>query len=448
MNLFSFLKNAFAQISMLFIALTITNASADYSNIPSSSFSSESSLHEEEFEKISPILVSIGDAGNLADTTGVGAVESAYQIGKNRVTVKEYTTFLNAVGKHDLHSLYNPEMGKEGANLIIQTVENECAEYKAVEGKENESVTFVSFLSVLRYCNWLHHNQPSGEQNNLTTEDGAYTLRNSFYTAFNPNAGARYFLPNNNQWYKAAFYAGGSTKAAYLFSSHKGYGASDMRSNCLEWTSSISAPNNSERLAIVCGGEKQYWTAPLSIMASAENIGFRIAAPALDPVTSSAAEDAIIQIENKSPATAGIINHQALKWLITLLIALLANKFFASILGYALTIAAVVAFILAFGPAIFTSFGLEGAAVTLDAVTAGISSFFSSGAAAEGASTAGNAVIGTANMFTQRLSRFASSTAHQIEDVAQSQFPATFGAPQTEAHVATESTHLISTSAR
>ena len=41
-------------------------------------------------------MVTVGNLGNANDTTGYGAVNYEYQIGKYDVTIGQYTTFLNA----------------------------------------------------------------------------------------------------------------------------------------------------------------------------------------------------------------------------------------------------------------------------------------------------------------------------------------------------------------
>jgi formylglycine-generating enzyme required for sulfatase activity len=47
-------------------------------------------------------------------------------------------------------------------------------------------------------------------------ETGAYTLNNATSgNAVAMIAGARFFIPSENQWYKAAYYKGGSTTAGY-----------------------------------------------------------------------------------------------------------------------------------------------------------------------------------------------------------------------------------------
>jgi len=75
-------------------------------------------------------------------------------------------------------------------------------------------------LNAARFANWLQNGQPTGPQDASTTEDGAYALNGYTYTGPNPltfarNPGAKYFLPTENEWYKAAYYKGGGTNAGY-----------------------------------------------------------------------------------------------------------------------------------------------------------------------------------------------------------------------------------------
>lgn len=46
-------------------------------------------------------MVTVGNAGNGADTTGYGAVSYSFQIAKHEVTIGMYMRFLNAVAKSD-----------------------------------------------------------------------------------------------------------------------------------------------------------------------------------------------------------------------------------------------------------------------------------------------------------------------------------------------------------
>src|SRR5258708_473506 len=58
--------------------------------------------------------VSIGDVGNLNDTTGFGAVSYQYQITRYEITNAQYAAFLNAVARAgDPHQLYDLGMATE-----------------------------------------------------------------------------------------------------------------------------------------------------------------------------------------------------------------------------------------------------------------------------------------------------------------------------------------------
>ena len=77
----------------------------------------------------------------------------------------------------------------------------------------------ISWGDAARFCNWLQNGQPTGAEGPGTTETGAYTLNgatdNTSLMAVTRNTGATYFIPSENEWYKAAYYKGGSTNAGY-----------------------------------------------------------------------------------------------------------------------------------------------------------------------------------------------------------------------------------------
>jgi formylglycine-generating enzyme required for sulfatase activity len=77
----------------------------------------------------------------------------------------------------------------------------------------------VTWGDAARFCNWLEHWQPTGAEGIDTTETGAYTLNgatsNSALMVVTRNARATYFIPTQDEWYKAAYYKGGGTNAAY-----------------------------------------------------------------------------------------------------------------------------------------------------------------------------------------------------------------------------------------
>jgi formylglycine-generating enzyme required for sulfatase activity len=158
-------------------------------------------------------FVAVGNAGNAADpSTGYGAVPTTYQMGKFDVTIGQYCQFLNAVAKTDPHGLYNPHMGPAYTSYYTQmiTQSGSSGSYTySVTGTNPQAANCpiydVQWADAVRYCNWLQNNQPTGAEGPGTTETGAYTL-NSDLSKVTRTAGATYFIPSENEWYKAAYY--------------------------------------------------------------------------------------------------------------------------------------------------------------------------------------------------------------------------------------------------
>jgi len=158
----------------------------------------------------------VGDLANTPDDTGRGSVDYVYKIAKYEVTNGQYTEFLNSVADTDTYGLYNTEMasGYAGTGGITRSGSPGSYTYSARAGYENFPVNYVSYYDSLRFANWLNNGQTSGSQDSSTTEDGAYTFMGAT-TVSGRNLGAKVFLPNENEWHKAAFYKGGSTNAGY-----------------------------------------------------------------------------------------------------------------------------------------------------------------------------------------------------------------------------------------
>lgn len=170
---------------------------------------------------ISLDMVTVGNAGNAADSlTGLGSVGYEYKIGTYEVTIAQYTVFLNAVAAGgDPHNLYNVGMAGDAMVAGIQKtpIVGQPGFYSySVIGDGNRPITYVDWFDAARFVNWLHNNQPSGTQNNLTTEDGAYALNGaSSGVAYARKVNALYWLPSADEWYKAAYHLGGSSYSLY-----------------------------------------------------------------------------------------------------------------------------------------------------------------------------------------------------------------------------------------
>jgi hypothetical protein len=161
--------------------------------------------------------VLVGDVGNAADTrfmndgtTGYGDVAYSYRMGKFEITNDQYVVFLRAVASQvDPYGVYDFFMGggTYGGITRIGTDGNYTFAVKPNMG--NKPVAYVTYWDAARFANWMHNLQPTGPQNASTTEDGAYALNGITSDgggSIARKAGARWFLPSDDEWYKAAFY--------------------------------------------------------------------------------------------------------------------------------------------------------------------------------------------------------------------------------------------------
>jgi formylglycine-generating enzyme len=146
--------------------------------------------------------VFVGDAGNANDTTGYGSVASDFQISKNETTISQYAEFLNAAATTDSYGLYNSNMGSD-ANIsgISRSGSSGSYTYSVLAGSGNHPIAYVSWFDAARFCNWMQNGQGSG-----STETGAYTLAGATSGVILKNVGATIHLPNQDQWYKSAYY--------------------------------------------------------------------------------------------------------------------------------------------------------------------------------------------------------------------------------------------------
>lgn len=268
---------------------------------------------------------------NNADiSTGLGRVDYQYRIGRNEITNDIYTIFLNSVAAlSDRNGLYNTNMSNNPVGGIIRSGTEGNYVYSVKENMNSRPVVFVSFFDVLRFCNWLHNGAPSNvEQNNFTTETGAYTLTPSADGSFNVtrNNNAYYWLPYDNEWYKVAYYrpssfayttyaTGDSITQTTNFANYgnsadwsgqdgnvtsvasnggpSAYGTYDQTGNVSEFVDNVFVVNSGIVLndtvagsVVYRGGSfsdggvdvmsKNYRSSPTGINSSFENVGFRI----------------------------------------------------------------------------------------------------------------------------------------------------------------------------
>jgi len=152
---------------------------------------------------------SIGNAGDGADgSTGYGAVGYAYKIGTYDVTNAQYVDFLNSKGSSNSAGIFNATMGFTGTSgsNITQSGVSGSYQYSVNSTYANMPVVGVTWFDAARFSNWLGNGQ-----GNASMETGAYTLNGASSGIITVNLGAIVYIPNENEWYKAAYYNGASS---------------------------------------------------------------------------------------------------------------------------------------------------------------------------------------------------------------------------------------------
>jgi formylglycine-generating enzyme required for sulfatase activity len=168
-------------------------------------------------------FVRIGFAGYPPDPDHFqGYVGYEFEIQRTEITNEQYVEFLNAVAaKSDPANLFKKDMQFGIGGGITRTGHTGAWRYAVKPGWRSRAVNYVSWFSLARLANWRHFGQPvNGESVVGTTEGtdrlGAYDTRHFPYAArqsFDPaklpagrNRGARYFIPSDAEWYKAAYF--------------------------------------------------------------------------------------------------------------------------------------------------------------------------------------------------------------------------------------------------
>ena len=159
--------------------------------------------------------VTVGNPKNTADTrydaTGYGAAPYEYNMGTYLVTNGQYCDFLNGVDADGTnpHNVYSALMGSDPRGGISLTPGNPIgSKYATRPNMADKPVTFATWYDSLRFVNWLNNGQGAGD-----TEDGVYDMTQNFADPASParNPGTNWWLPSEDEWYKAAYYDGGSS---------------------------------------------------------------------------------------------------------------------------------------------------------------------------------------------------------------------------------------------
>ena len=155
------------------------------------------------------------NAHDAATTHGrFGRVDYKYRINKLEVTNAQYCEFLNAVAVADPNDLYDANMRESDGGIDQQELANGEYRYVLLDKMGDKPVNFVDFFDAMRFVNWLENGRPTGVQGNATTEDGTYKIGTGTSEKRSPNS--TYFLPDENEWYKAAYHKNDGVTGNYF----------------------------------------------------------------------------------------------------------------------------------------------------------------------------------------------------------------------------------------
>jgi len=155
--------------------------------------------------------VTVGESGNACDAQiqgCFGSVADSYRISRFEITNDDYVEFLNAVAAADPGGLYNTLMESDPEGGITRSGASGGYAYNVKPGRAARPVVYVSFWDAIRFANWLHNGQPLSAQGPGTTETGAYTITGTGISnnTTTRSPGAAVYVPNEDEWYKAAYY--------------------------------------------------------------------------------------------------------------------------------------------------------------------------------------------------------------------------------------------------
>ncbi len=175
--------------------------------------------------------VPVGNPGNAGELSGsgaggygpdriCGAVDYTYNIGKYEVTAGQYTDFLNAVAATDTYGLYTVNM-EVGAGCRIQRSGSPGNyTYSVASDWANRPVNYVSWGDAMRFTNWLHNGQPTGDQGHGTTEDGSYYINgattNTQLLAVCRGVNATWVITSEDEWHKAGYHKNDGVTGNYF----------------------------------------------------------------------------------------------------------------------------------------------------------------------------------------------------------------------------------------
>ncbi len=147
----------------------------------------------------------------IDDTVGRGSVSYEYRIGKYEVTTAQWAEFFTAALDRPVNDRlpFVTAPSTWGAQSVPPQNPG-GRRYIVPAGNEMRGVGGINWRTTAMYCNWLHNGKGTNREAFLS---GAYDVstfgpggNGSFTDQLVRSPGARYFLPNFDEWLKAAHY--------------------------------------------------------------------------------------------------------------------------------------------------------------------------------------------------------------------------------------------------
>ena len=126
------------------------------------------------------------------------------------MTVGQYTAFLNAVAATDTYSLYNPSMASDAQHR--RHLAELLAELHVQRDRFAESSGYVRELGRCGAVRQLAAQRTADRRRRRNARPktartrSTARLSNAALLAVTRNANAKWFIPTENEWYKAAYY--------------------------------------------------------------------------------------------------------------------------------------------------------------------------------------------------------------------------------------------------
>ena len=143
-------------------------------------------------------FVNIGDEGNAVDSTGLGDVAYAYDISKFEITEGQISAY-NADTINSTRQITTNNRGTDKPATLMSW--NKCARY-------------VNWLNIKEGLQPAYYFTTSGVNDGITLWSSSEAWQLGGENLYR-HKDAKYFLPSEDEWYKAAYYKSGGINAGY-----------------------------------------------------------------------------------------------------------------------------------------------------------------------------------------------------------------------------------------